>query len=177
MKITYEVHTSDTFDAYTNSRLALKQILTNRGHAINDLKIDLAMSDFQNLEKFPDYLTSISHTKGAGACALAHKNDCLSLGIDIEWSDRPMKKEAQKFFRHPEDSDNKNDLELWTMKEAAFKALSPLGFPGVLVLSKIIIRNGQFWTNERPELVGSLESNNIVIENKKLCLTIAHIRK
>lgn len=177
MKITYEVHISDDFDAYTNSRLALKQLLINQGHVVNDLKADLVLIDFQNLPKYPGYLTSVSHTKGAGASVLAPKKDHLALGVDIEWRERILKEGTQKFFRHPEDSYYENDLELWTMKEAAFKALSPLGFPGVLVLSKIIIQEGIFWTKENPDLKGKVETFNKTSLDKNLVISIASVSR
>lgn len=177
MKITHEVQISATKDAFTNSREALARLLINEGRQIQEIKQDLELIDFQNLKNFPEYLTSISHTRGAGAAVLAKKENFYSLGIDIEWIDRVMKPEAQKFFRHPEDSLYENLLELWTMKEAAFKALSPLGFPGVLVLSKIVIQNGVFFTNEKPELKGQIESYQKEIDGRKLFVSIASIKK
>ncbi len=177
MKITHEVHISASNDAYTNSRMALKHLLEKEGHQIVDLSVDLTLLDFQNLPKFPEYLTSLSHTKGAGAAVLAHKKDYQSLGIDIEWSNRILKEGTQKFFRHPKDSIYENDLELWTMKEAAFKSLSPLGFPGVLVLSKIIIQEGVFWTNERKELRGKVSTQKLTFDNRELSIAIAKIEK
>jgi len=177
MNLRHEVHISSNNDAFTNSRLALKKLLELKGHQVLDLKTDLALLDFQNLPKYPEYLISLSHTKGAGASVLALKQDYLSLGIDIEWSDRHFKAEAQKFLRHPEDSMNDNLLELWTMKEAAFKALSPLGFPGVLVLSKIIIQNGEFWTNEKKEVRGKVETLRLPANDRELCLSIAAVLK
>lgn len=177
MKITYEVQFSAENDAFTNSRRAQALLLESEGHEISDLKRDLVLVDFQNLVNFPDYLTSISHTKGAGASALAKKSDYQSIGIDIEWSDRVMKEGTEKFYKHPEDSEYPNSLELWTMKEAAFKALSPLGFPGVLVLSKIIIRDGVFWTNERPELRGRVCLFDKMDESRKLNVALAFVEK
>lgn len=175
MKITHEVQISDTKDAFTNSREALALLLTKFGHQIGDLREDLALNNFQNLPKFPEYLTSLTHTKGAGAALLAEKSEYRSLGIDIEWSDRVMKKEADRFFRHPMDSVYPESLELWTMKEAAFKALSPLGHHGVLVLSKIIIQDGIFWTQENPEINGFVRVHKLPVADRALYLSIAYI--
>ncbi|MFA6237510.1 MAG: hypothetical protein WC635_09310 [Bacteriovorax sp.] len=177
MKLTHEVYFSDTKDNFTNSREALKHLLQNEGHEILELKSTLELVNFGNLKNFPQYLTSISHTKGAGAALLAHKSDYLSVGIDIEWSDRPMKDGTQKFYQNPQDSEYPNSLELWAMKEAAFKALSPLGYPGVLVLSKIIIQNGIFWSDERTELRGSVQVqvHEQTAVGKKLNVAIAYI--
>jgi phosphopantetheinyl transferase (holo-ACP synthase) len=175
MKITHEVQISDSKDAFTNSREALSTILNRNGYEVLDLSADLELVNYHNLKKFPDLLVSLSHTKGAGAAVVASKEYYVSLGIDIEWCARVMKKEAERFFRNSQDSIYENNLELWTMKEAAFKALSPLGFPGVLVLSKIIIQNGRFWTDELPERKGEVTTSVKSFDNKKLCVSIALI--
>ncbi len=177
MKITHEVHISFDFDAYTNSRLALKKLIENEGFSVKDLKSDLILESYQQLPHYPEFITSISHTKGAGAAVLGLKNEYLSLGIDIEWSNRLLKDEAQRFFRHQADSNYENNLELWTMKEAAFKALSPLGHPGVLVLSKIIIQNGIFWSEAKPNLKGEIQTSKIIFDKKEMVMSIATITK
>ncbi len=174
MKITHEVQISSDKDAFTNSREALASLLKQEMVLISDLKQDLELVNYQNLKNFPEYVLSLSHTKGAGAAVLAKKAEIASLGIDIEWSDRHLKDEAARFYRHPEDSSYKDKLELWTMKEAAFKALSPRGFPGVLVLSKIIIKDGEFYTNERPLIRGRVETHLKIVDNKKLWIAIAY---
>ena len=177
MKITHEIQISDSNDAFLNSRGALANILTAQGHKIDNLKNDLELINYQNLILFPQYLTSISHTRGAGAAVLADKNDYLSLGIDIEWSTRQLKPESQKFFRNQDDKSTEDLLKLWTMKEAAFKALSPLGYPGVLVLSKIIIQNDEFWTSEKKEVVGKIETFKLPTNNRELYISVAHVPK
>ena len=177
MKIAYDIHASLNSDSFTNSRTALAKLLRVQGYQIADFKKDLELINYQTLPLYPDYLTSLSHTRGAGAALLAKKKDYHSLGIDIEWSDRIMKPESQKFFRHKLDMTTENLLELWTMKEAAFKALSPLGHPEVLVLSKIVIQNGKFWTLERQDIIGSIETFKFQINNRELCLSLAFIAK
>lgn len=177
MKITYEVNFSDHDDAFGNSRNALKNLLVKENQNVSDLRSDLVLENFQRLTHYPDYLTSISHTKGAGAAVLALKENYHSLGIDIEWSERNLKTEAQRFYRHNEDVYNVSELTLWTMKEAAFKALSPLGFPGVLVLSKIIIQDLKFWTKERPEIVGELKLEKLPYVQRELLIALACVKK
>lgn len=177
MNLRHEVQFSPDADGFTNSREALKRLLQNEGHEIHELKADLELVNYQNLKKFPQYLTSISHTQGAGAAILAAKSHYLSVGVDIEWSDRLMKEGTQRFYRHLNDSEYLNGLELWAMKEAAFKALSPLGFPGVLVLSKIIIQNEEFWSAEMSEIKGRLETFKIASNERELCLAVAYITK
>lgn len=173
VKITHEVQVSAEKDAFTNSREALATILKQENIFVSDLKADLELVNYQNLKNFPDFVLSLSHTRGAGAAVLAKKTEVRSLGIDIEWSDRNLKNEAGRFYNNPEDSLYENKLELWTMKEAAFKALSPLGFPGVLVLTKIIIQDGEFFTKERPEIRGRVTTHLKNFDSKKLWVAIA----
>jgi hypothetical protein len=177
MKITYEVNFSDLHDAFGNSRTALKKLLLKENQNVTDIKSDLVLENFQKLPHYPEFLTSISHTKGAGAACLAKKDDYQSLGIDVEWSDRHLRAEAERFYRHPDDIYDVGELVLWTMKEAAFKALSPLGYPGVLVLSKIIIQNQFFWTYERPEIKGELKTERLTFQQRELLVALAFVKK
>lgn len=172
-KITHEVQVSTEKDAFTNSREALAALLKQENVLVSDLKADLELVNYQNLKNYPDFVLSLSHTKGAGAAVLGKKAEVQSLGIDIEWSDRNLKDEAGRFYKNPEDSVYENKLELWTMKEAAFKALSPLGYPGVLVLSKIVIQDGEFFTKERPEIKGRVTTHLKNLDSKKLWVAIA----
>lgn len=172
-KITHEVQISADKDAFTNSREALVSLLKQENIVVTDLKSDLELVNYQNLKNYPQFVLSLSHTRGAGAAVLGNKAEVRSLGIDIEWADRNLKDEAGRFYKNPEDSVYDNKLELWTMKEAAFKALSPLGFPGVLVLTKIIIQDGEFFTKERPEIRGRVTTHLKNLDNKKLWVAIA----
>jgi phosphopantetheinyl transferase (holo-ACP synthase) len=154
MKIRYEIYPS-TENGFINSRSALKILLNNEGLSIGDLKLDLALTNFRELAAYPQFLTSLSHTKNLGAAVLVNKSEVMGIGIDIEWQDRLIKPGAEKFFVNIQDKHALSPIELWTAKEAAFKALSPLGtFPGVLVLSKIIIQDNNFFTQEEPHLIG-----------------------
>lgn len=174
MKITHEVQISTDKDAFTNSREALAHLLKQENIFITDLKRDLELVNYQNLKNYPNYVLSLSHTRGAGAAILAKKAEIASLGIDIEWSDRHLKDEAARFYKNPEDSVYENKIELWTMKEAAFKALSPRGFPGVLVLSKIIIQDGVFFTKEQPDIKGVVKTIVRNAGDKDLLVAIAY---
>lgn len=181
MNITYEVKFTDHADPFTNSREALKSLLEARGHQISSINDELELINFKFLKNFDSFITTISHTRGAGAAALANKSDLLAIGIDIEWSTRLIKTGAQKFFVHPQDVGHESELELWTMKEAAFKALSPLegslAFPGVLVLSKIVIQHNEFWTLENPKVRGHVECIKKQVNSKTLFISLAEIKK
>lgn len=178
-KITHQVQISSEKDAFTNSREALATLLKQEGLDIQNLKSDLELINFQHLKKFPDFVLSLSHTKDAGAAVLARKSEVISIGIDIEWNDRMMKPGTEKFYRNQEDSFYPDNIELWTMKEAAFKALSPvytsLDVPGVLVLSKIIIKEGVFYTQERPAITGTVSTHFFHSNERKMVISIARI--
>jgi len=175
MKIQYEIHHS-TADSFTNSRMALKKLLNNKGLEVLDLKLDLALNNYRELPHYPQFYISLSHTKEIGAAVLVEKTYVCGIGIDIEWEQRTIKPGAEKFFIHLEDRHNLRPIELWTAKEAAFKALSPLGtYPGTLVLSKIIIQNNNFFTHEEPHLKGEFVVYHQTIGDKRYVFTIASI--
>jgi phosphopantetheinyl transferase (holo-ACP synthase) len=154
MKITYEIcHSSE--NGFINSRTALKTLLMQEGLEVVNLKKDLELANFRELPRYPLFYTSLSHTKDLGAAVLVQKSAVKGIGIDIEWEKREIKPGAEKFFVHSGDQHQLTQIELWTAKEAAFKALSPMGsYPGVLVLSKIIIKENTFYTEAEPRLVG-----------------------
>lgn len=155
MKISHEIYQS-LENGFINSRTALKKLLQNENLVVNDLKSDLTLVNHRELPHFPQFLTSLSHTKEIGAAVLVNRLLVMGIGIDVEWGDREIKAGAEKFFINKQDQHQLSPIELWTAKEAAFKALSPLGtFPGTLVLSKIIIRGNQFYTAEEPQLIGN----------------------
>lgn len=176
-KIDYKIHTSSLLNSFDNSRLALKSLLEEKGEAVEDIKRDLELINFHHLRYFPDYLTSISHTKGAGAALLAPKEAYLGLGVDIEWVDRPIKSESQKYFTHPEDRHSYPLLETWCLKEAAFKALSPLGYDEVLVLSKIILKEDSFWAQGKEHIKGKISFKIVESSRRQLIIAIACIEK
>lgn len=77
------------------------------------------------LNNYPNLAISVSHTKNYGLVGLAEKNTFISIGVDIELSNRLFENRLAKFFAHSTEINNTTLLELWTKKEAAFKALSP----------------------------------------------------
>lgn len=175
MKITHEIYHSNS-DNFTNSRTALRNLLNRQGLQVLDFKIDLSLVNFRELTNYPKFYTSLSHTKNLGAAVLAERSEVKGIGIDIEWSDRIIKPGADKFYVNKEDQHKLSPIELWTAKEAAFKSLSPMNvFPGVLVLSKIIIQENTFYTEELPDLRGTFSVYNQKLGDLDIVFTIAHI--
>jgi hypothetical protein len=72
----------------------------------------------------PEFLISRSHTKTLAVGALCLETfGPLSLGIDLEPSDREIKPELTRYFVHPADQVH-DPLTAWCAKEASFKAIS-----------------------------------------------------
>ena len=117
------------------SRYALK-------HLVGDRAIEI--ENHLHLRNHPEIKVSVSHTKGAGAAIICEDVKIRSVGIDIEWSQRPVKEGIEKFYINERD-DQIDHMKLWMAKEAAFKAISPL-YTGdkILVLKDIVINADSF---------------------------------
>ncbi len=117
-------------------------------HALQDIGISANFSELEilnnhHLKDFPETLISISHTDDFASVYLAQTNKYKSIGIDIEKINRQMKFGANRFFDNQQDQTNLSQLEVWCVKEAAFKAISPL-WDEQLVLSNIWIKDNKF---------------------------------
>ncbi len=86
------------------------------------------ISNHLELKNDPDWKVSLSHTKNYGLAMLAR--GVRSVGIDCEFFDRKINEKALRHYAHPKDDDlsliTYSYLGLWCIKEASFKALSPL---------------------------------------------------
>ena len=108
------------------SRMALKKLLER--HKVNTQLKNLTITNHLFLTHFPNFLVSISHSKFYAAAALGETNHYRSVGIDLELCSRKIANGAERHFINIEDSfaPEVTPLQKWCMKEAAFKALSPL---------------------------------------------------
>ena len=120
-------------------------------------------------------LLSISHTKNYGVILLAKKEDYLSVGIDLEFSNRSINPNTKKFFLNPNE-DSQNLLDIWTQKEAAFKASSPLS-SGCKLLTDILINNQTFTLKGFPELNGDIITFKRKIDQQNFTISVATIKK
>jgi 4'-phosphopantetheinyl transferase EntD len=106
------------------SRLALQECLKTAGV---HLKIsELLLVHHRELLASAQFTISLSHTSQVGAALIDLKEKFISVGIDIEHEEREVKGDVLKRISHPEDLDLKK-IELWCLKEAAFKALMNTG--------------------------------------------------
>ncbi|MCY4524655.1 MAG: 4'-phosphopantetheinyl transferase superfamily protein [Halobacteriovoraceae bacterium] len=128
------------------------------------------------LQQDGELRVSLSHTKEVGAALLCHCNEAESVGIDIEYSHRPISYRAVNYFKNPKDKWNyqskENILWAWSIKEAAFKALSPLlekNMKKPLLLKHIWIEEPYFGVAFHENPMGKFQKKY----DKKLFLNIA----
>ena len=119
---------------------------------------------------------SLSHTGQVGAALLCHCNEASSVGIDIEFAHRHISSGASRFFKNPKDKwDYQKKGEIlwaWSLKEAAFKALSPLinyNEKRPLLLKHIWIYADEFGLGLCDEPIGKLQKKH----DQTLSLNIA----
>lgn len=87
---------------------------------------DLVLDGYSTLPRFPQFTISLSHTKECGAAVIADRQSFRSVGIDIEQEERVVKDSIVERVSNPHDTSLRN-IELWCLKEAAFKALMNSG--------------------------------------------------
>lgn len=92
--------------------------------------------DYKKIEGMPELNCSLAHSSGpaksrslaVGASLLSTNFMGPGVGIDVEWSQRKMRSEAYRRFRHEGDhaswGQSDNLLWTWMTKEAGFKAAS-----------------------------------------------------
>ena len=118
-----------SFQEYYSSRLALRRCLLAEKISLKAKDLDIV--NHHHLSSYPHWIVSFSHTRlkdslCVAAAILGKDSDYCSLGIDIEWGERPLASDILRHVRHPEDTPSLNPLELWMFKEAAYKSLWPL---------------------------------------------------
>ena len=137
------------------SRLALQgalKMVSDRDFLEYD---ELEIVNHQYLKEDRRILVSISHTNDFAVASVSDSDQLSSIGVDLEVSTREIKEGIYKFFINESDQIT-NTLELWCIKEAAFKALSPLyQEEKTLVLKDInILKDGTFHLSQCKDLSG-----------------------
>lgn len=145
------------------SRMALSDALLEAGYAV--IPHDLFLSDYAKLKAFPHLTISLTHTKDLGAALIGDQQTYRSLGIDIEQEVRQVKDSVARRIAHPQDLKLRN-IEIWCLKEAAFKAMMNSGkFDRPVEFSSILIEEKR-WSHSPSGLSGEWELdiiNSIVI--------------
>lgn len=118
----------------------------------------LKLQNYHQTKSFPEFTLSLSHSKEMGAAILASRTDFISVGIDIENEQRIVKDSIWSRVSHPQDVSLRK-IELWCLKEAAFKALMNTGnFPLPIEFSSIEIQNHKF-SHSPSKISGEWELN------------------
>lgn len=142
---------------------------------------DLTIIAHTYLEKYPEITASLSHTRKVGAALTSNREHSPSVGIDIEFCDRKVANGAEKYFINEDDGVEIWDDTLlsWTLKEAAFKALSPyiskFNWPKILVLKDIWIKEGLFGLRGNTEILGKVLSEIKKVEGQEIIVSFAFL--
>lgn len=145
---------SERKNSFILSREALRLVLIERG-LFSDPNT-LTLKKFSSLEIFPDLTLSLSHTKTWGGAVLGDLAEYVSLGIDIEEDSRVVKDGVIEKISHPRD-ENLRKIEIWVLKEAAFKCLMNSGKFEKDVLFRDIQISATGWAHSPSGLKGHLE--------------------
>lgn len=87
---------------------------------------DLVLNGYHSLEKYPEVIFSLAHTKQTGVALMGLKKEFKALGVDVEIESRPVKDSIRDRIAHPADESLRN-IEAWVLKEAVFKCVSNSG--------------------------------------------------
>jgi 4'-phosphopantetheinyl transferase EntD len=154
------------------ARVALREAASALGTTGLVAADELSIERHLHLAGHPNLLCSLAHTKNLAVGLAAKAPPFLSVGVDIEWCKRIVTEKSERYFGHPDDSPFDSKLELWVLKEAAFKAISPLT-EDLLTLNKICIQGNEFFYREYR---GSFERKDREIEGEQLLVAIALIK-
>lgn len=105
--------------------------------------IDLELKHYCRLDRFPELTVSLSHTRSAAAALIASRSEYRSVGIDLERKDRSVNPLTLKKITNAHDE--LTGLELWCLKEAAYKCFSNSGVESDFVkFSQLEIRRDRW---------------------------------
>jgi|SRR5690606_32599672 len=129
-------------EGFLLSREALREAFLTFGRELPPHLLKL--ENYHQIKSFPEFTLSLSHSRDLGAAVLADRKEYLSLGIDIENENREVKDSIWSRVSHPQDVSLRK-IELWCLKEAAFKALMNTdSFPAPIEFSSIEIQHKMF---------------------------------
>jgi len=176
-------------DKFYSSRQALRLALQLATGNLPDWE-QVKLENFQFLSHFPRYQASISHSGKASVAAVMDKNFYLGIGVDLELEGRSVDDRSRRHFVNVEDDQRASSLELWCMKEASFKALSPLrenfklpkNNSGNIYLKDICIKlenkeNFSFYPLFAPEFLGQGTLKEEKLGGQTYLLALALLRK
>lgn len=128
------------------ARLCLAQCFEKHG-----ITLDPVQAVFKNHHEVthqPAWRFSLTHSKDVAGAWLMPAALVRGLGVDVELSNRKVPPQVKARLSHKQDT-QLNDLELWTLKEAAFKALPTLAQTDIW-LNRIIVHEKKFELENSP---------------------------
>ena len=149
---------------------AINQLIKKMGKSTPSTRYN-----YHYLESIPTMAISISHTKTLGVVILSERKNYESIGVDIEYQDRQFQPKTAKFFINSND-ENSDLLTIWTKKEAAFKACSPI-IKECKLLKDISVANNNFQLQSKKTPLGQVKSFYQKIKDRKVIISIAFITK
>ena len=167
-----------SFEEYYSSRLALRRCLLAEKISLRPKALEIV--NYHHLSSHPHCVVSLSHTRlknslCVAVAALGKDSDYCSLGVDIEWGKRSLPLGPLRRILHPEDTPYLGSLELWVMKEAAYKALWPLVEEKMaLQFSKISIQ-GDRLDFAQENIQGIVHLKTFVIDQRPCRVAVATI--
>lgn len=141
-------------ESFLLGREALRLALCELGKTI-DLQ-NIILKSYDQIEGHPELTLSLSHTEKCGVAALVNRSEFRAIGIDIESEERPIREDVVRKLSHPEDLPLRN-IQLWILKEAAFKCLSNSHLLKSPPLFTEIQIGDEFWAHAPTGLSGKWE--------------------
>ncbi len=143
------------------SRVALKECMLLFIPSIEISQLEI--SNHLHLKAIPQYIVSISHNKDYAAAVVTNDPIINSIGIDIEARSRLISPKIIEKIQNSLDIIDSNNrlllIQIWSMKEAAFKALSPID-NSIIILNDVWINcnNCNFGRYPQTEVLGKLDT-------------------
>jgi 4'-phosphopantetheinyl transferase EntD len=143
--------------------------------ALQKNKLDLSPEDyvfknFHELGHLPSILFSVSHSKNWAAAIISDTTSSRHIGLDIELKGRVINDGIQQRMHHKNDDTSIDPLELWSIKEACYKALPSSAQEGIW-LNHIAINKDGFELSHSP-----LKGNWELVEHDELIISEAIIK-
>jgi phosphopantetheinyl transferase (holo-ACP synthase) len=155
---------------YCLARVALRLCLKEKNLSLPIS--EMRLQSYNALSGVTSLTISLSHTPLWGAAVVGEVSEFQSVGIDIEPKSRVVKPTIIERVSHPADAVMES-IQLWSLKEASFKALmNTQKFSVPQDFSDIQIKSNGKWEHSVSGTVGEWS----VFEEQELIVALAWIR-
>lgn len=117
-------------------------------HGITLHPAQTVFKNHHEVAHLPAWRFSLTHSRDVAGAWLMPAAQVRGLGVDVELSNRKVPPQVKARLAHKGDA-KLSDLELWTLKEASFKALPTLAQTDIW-LNRIIIQDRTFELENSP---------------------------